>query len=75
VADRTSSLIISGTGDVIEPEDGLIAIGSGGPFALSAARALLAHTTLDARTVAEEALKIAGDVCIYTNRNITVEEL
>jgi ATP-dependent HslUV protease subunit HslV len=75
VADATNSLIISGTGDVIEPEDGLIAIGSGGPFALSAARALLAHTALDARTVAEEALKIAGDVCIYTNRNITVEEL
>jgi ATP-dependent HslUV protease subunit HslV len=75
VADATSSLIISGTGDVIEPEDGLIAIGSGGPFALSAARALLAHTNLDARSVAEEALKIAGDVCIYTNRNITVEEL
>jgi ATP-dependent HslUV protease, peptidase subunit HslV len=75
VADKTSSLIISGTGDVIEPEDGLIAIGSGGPFALSAARALLAHTQLDARAVAEEALKIAGDVCIYTNRNITVEEL
>jgi ATP-dependent HslUV protease subunit HslV len=75
VADKDHSLIISGTGDVIEPEDGLIAIGSGGPFALSAARALLAHTTLDARAVAEEALKIAGDVCIYTNRNITVEEL
>jgi ATP-dependent HslUV protease subunit HslV len=73
VADKDSSLIISGTGDVIEPEDGLIAIGSGGPFALSAARALLAHTTLDARTVAEEALKIAGDVCIFTNRTITVE--
>ena len=75
VADKDHSLIISGTGDVIEPEDGLIAIGSGGPFALSAARALLAHTPLDARSVAEEALKIAGDVCIYTNRNITVEEL
>ena len=75
VADKDHSLIISGTGDVIEPEDGLIAIGSGGPFALSAARALLAHTALDARQVAEEALKIAGDVCIYTNRNITVEEL
>ena len=75
VADKDHSLIISGTGDVIEPEDGLIAIGSGGPFALSAARALLAHTALDAREVAEEALKIAGDVCIYTNRNITVEEL
>jgi ATP-dependent HslUV protease subunit HslV len=75
VADKDHSLIISGTGDVIEPEDGLIAIGSGGPYALSAARALLAHTQLDARSVAEEALKIAGDVCIYTNRNITVEEL
>jgi ATP-dependent HslUV protease subunit HslV len=75
VADKTSSLLISGTGDVIEPDDGLIAIGSGGPFALSAARALLAHTGMDARTVAEEALKIAGDVCIYTNGNITVEEL
>jgi ATP-dependent HslUV protease subunit HslV len=75
VADKDPSLIISGTGDVIEPEDGLIAIGSGGPYALSAARALLAHTQLDARSVAEEALKIAGDVCIYTNRNITVEEL
>ncbi|HEX5756116.1 MAG TPA: ATP-dependent protease subunit HslV [Arenimonas sp.] len=75
VADATQSLIISGTGDVIEPEDGLIAIGSGGPYALSAARALLAHTELDARRVAEEALKIAGDVCIYTNQNITVEEL
>jgi ATP-dependent HslUV protease subunit HslV len=75
VADREHSFIISGTGDVIEPEDGLIAIGSGGPFALSAARALLIHTTMDARAVAEEALKIAGDVCIYTNRNITVEEL
>jgi ATP-dependent HslUV protease subunit HslV len=75
VADKDHSLIISGTGDVIEPEDGLIAIGSGGPFALSAARALLAHTTLDARAVAVEALKIAGEVCIYTNTNITVEEL
>jgi ATP-dependent HslUV protease, peptidase subunit HslV len=75
VADKETSLIVSGTGDVIEPEDGLVAIGSGGPFALSAARALLAHTTLDARAVAVEALKIAGDVCIYTNTNITVEEL
>jgi ATP-dependent HslUV protease subunit HslV len=75
VADKDVSLIISGTGDVIEPDDGVIAIGSGGPYALSAARALLAHTQLDARAVAEEALKIAADVCIYTNRNITVEEL
>src|SRR3546814_8968598 len=65
VADSETSLIISGNGDVIEPEDGLIAIGSGGPFALSAARALLAHSALDARGVAEEALKIAADICIY----------
>ena len=75
VADKETSLIVSGTGDVIEPEDGLVAIGSGGPYALSAARALLLHTQLDARQVTEEALKIAGDVCIYTNRNIVVEEL
>lgn len=75
VADRDTSLIVSGTGDVIEPEDGLVAIGSGGMYALSAARALLAHTELDARAIATEALKIAGDVCIYTNHNIVVEEL
>jgi len=75
VADRETSLIVSGTGDVIEPEDGLLAIGSGGPFALAAARALLAHTELDAKAVAVEALNIAGDICIYTNRNIVVEEL
>ena len=75
VADGETSLVISGTGDVIEPEDGLIAIGSGGMYALSAARALLAHTQLDAKTVATEALHIAGDICIYTNRNIVVETL
>ena len=75
VADKDTSLIVSGTGDVIEPEDGLVAIGSGGPFALSAARALLAHTELDAEAVATEALKIAGDICIYTNGNIVVEAL
>ena len=75
VADRETSLIISGTGDVIEPEDGLVAIGSGGPYALAAARALLGHTELDARTIAVEALNTAGDICIYTNRNIVVEEL
>lgn len=75
VADAETSLVISGTGDVIEPEDGLIAIGSGGMYALSAARALLAHTQLDAKTVATEALNIAGDICIYTNRNIVVETL
>ena len=75
VADADTSLIISGTGDVIEPEDGLIAIGSGGMYALSAARALLAHTELDAKAIATEALGIAGDICIYTNRNIVVETL
>ena len=75
VADAETSLVISGTGDVIEPEDGLIAIGSCGMYALSAARALLAHTELDAKSVATEALNIAGDICIYTNRNIVVEQL
>ena len=75
VADRETSLIISGTGDVIEPEDGIIAIGSGGSYALSAARALLAHTELDARSVASEAINIAGGICIYTNKNVVVEEL
>ncbi len=75
VADADTSLVISGTGDVIEPEDGLIAIGSGGMYALSAARALLAHTRLDAKAIATEALGIAGDICIYTNRNIVVEQL
>ncbi|MFC4729573.1 ATP-dependent protease subunit HslV [Coralloluteibacterium thermophilus] len=75
VADRDTSLVISGNGDIIEPDDGIIAIGSGGSFALAAARALLAHSDLDARRVAEEALKIAGDICIYTNGNVVVEEL
>ena len=75
MADAETSLIISGTGDVIEPEDGLIAIGSGGMYALSAARALIAHTELDAKSIATEALNIAGDICIYTNRNIVCETL
>ena len=75
VADADTSLIISGTGDVIEPEDGLIAIGSGGMYALSAARALLAHTELEAKAIATEALKIAGDICIYTNQNHVIETL
>ena len=75
VADADTSLVISGTGDVIEPEDGIIAIGSGGSYALSAARALLAHTALDARTIATASIGIAGDICIYTNRNVVVEEL
>ena len=75
VADRSTSLIISGNGDVLEPENGLIAIGSGGPYAQAAAKALLENTDLDARGVVEQALKIAGDICIYTNHNVTVEEL
>lgn len=75
VADKSSSLIISGNGDVIEPEDGILAIGSGGPYALASARALLAHSTLDARTVVEESLRIAGGIDIYTNLEITLEEL
>jgi ATP-dependent HslUV protease subunit HslV len=75
VADRERTFLVSGTGDVIEPDEGAIAIGSGGPFALAAARALLAHSTLPARAVAEAALGIAADICIYTNRNVTVEEL
>jgi ATP-dependent HslUV protease, peptidase subunit HslV len=75
VADASASLIISGNGDVIEPEQGLIAIGSGGPFAQSAARALLENTSLGAREIVERALAIAADVCVYTNHNTTVETL
>jgi len=75
VADKDASLLISGNGDVLEPENGLIAIGSGGPFAQAAAKALLEHSTLPARDIVEKALKIAGDICIYTNHNITIEEL
>jgi ATP-dependent HslUV protease subunit HslV len=75
VANTEASLIISGNGDVIEPEEGLIAIGSGGPFAQSAARALLRHTELDAENICREALTIAGEICIYTNQNFTVEKL
>jgi ATP-dependent HslUV protease subunit HslV len=75
VADKSNSLVISGTGDVIEPEDGILAIGSGGPYALSAARALLQHSSLDARNVVDESLRIAGGIDIYTNLEITVEEL
>jgi ATP-dependent HslUV protease subunit HslV len=75
VADKDASLLISGNGDVLEPEHGLIAIGSGGPYAQAAAKALLDHSTLPARDIVEKALKIAGDICIYTNHNITIEEL
>lgn len=75
VADRDQSFIISGTGDLIEPDDGLIGIGSGGPYALAAARALLAHSALDAGAVAREAMRIAAGICIYTNEHVTVEVL
>ena len=75
IADRTASLVITGTGDVLEPEHGVVAIGSGGSYALAAARALLARTELDATTIVREARSIAGDICIYTNQQITVETL
>lgn len=75
VANAEASLIITGNGDVIQPENDLIAIGSGGAFAQSAARALLENTELDARAIVEKSLNIAGDICIYTNHNLTVEEL
>ncbi len=75
VADEEKSFIISGNGDVIEPEDDLMAIGSGGPFAQAAALALLRNTDLDARKIVEKALNIAGDICVYTNQNIVIEEL
>jgi ATP-dependent HslUV protease subunit HslV len=75
VADDKNSFLLSGNGDVIAPDDGVIAIGSGGSYALSAARALVAHTELSARDIAREAMLIAGDICIYTNKNIIVEEL
>jgi ATP-dependent HslUV protease subunit HslV len=75
VADEESSFIISGNGDVIEPENDLMAIGSGGPYAQAAAQALLQNSNLDARTIVEKALNIAADICVFTNHNIVVEEL
>lgn len=75
VADETTSLIITGNGDVVEPEHDLIAIGSGGAFAQSAARALLENTDMEARDIVEKGLGIAADICIYSNRNLTIEEL
>jgi len=75
IADRESSLIVSGTGDVIEPEDGICAIGSGGNFALAAARVLIQHSTLDARQIAEESLRAAAAICVYTNDHLIIEEL
>jgi ATP-dependent HslUV protease subunit HslV len=75
VADRTASLIITGTGDVLEPEHGIVAIGSGGPYAQAAARALLAHTNLSPAEIVRQSLGIAGELCIYTNQNLVIETL
>lgn len=75
VADRQATFLLSGTGDLIEPDDGLVAIGSGGAYALAAAKALVRHGGLDARQIAEEAMRIAGEICIYTNTQVTIEEL
>ena len=75
VADADASFIVSGTGEVLEPDDGLIGIGSVGPFALAAARALVAHSDLDAKAIAAEAMRIAAGICVYTNDQVTVEEL
>jgi len=75
VMDAKSTFLLSGNGDLIEPDDGIIAIGSGGAYALAAAKALARHTTLDARTIAQQAMDIAGAICIYTNNVITIEEL
>src|SRR5882724_5455039 len=75
VADTKATLVLSGTGDVIEPDDGIVAIGSGGSFALAVARAMLKHSKLNAKDLAMEAMRIASEICIYTNANFTVEEL
>jgi ATP-dependent HslUV protease subunit HslV len=75
VLDKTTTFLLSGTGDLIEPDDGIVAIGSGGPYALAAAKALANNSDLDARAIAEKAMVIAGEICIYTNANIRVEEL
>jgi ATP-dependent HslUV protease subunit HslV len=75
VLDNEHALIISGTGDVIEPDDGIVAVGSGGSYALSAARILVKHTKLSARDIVQESLNAASDICIYTNKNFTIEEL
>lgn len=75
VADKDRSFLVSGNGDLLQPDDGLLSIGSGSNYALAAARALLAHTQLSAREVAEEAMKVAADICVFTNNNLTIEEL
>jgi ATP-dependent HslUV protease subunit HslV len=75
VLDKSATFLLSGTGDLIEPDDGIVGIGSGGPYALAAARALAGNTNLDARAIAEKAMAIASDICIYTNSHIVVEEI
>ena len=75
VADRKATFLLSGTGDLIEPDDGVVAVGSGGAYAMAAARALVRHSPLTARQIAEESMRIAADICIYTNPNLTIEEL
>jgi ATP-dependent HslUV protease subunit HslV len=75
VVDKQTMLLLSGTGDLIEPDDDVAAIGSGGPYALAAARALIRHSTLDARAIVEEAMGIAAGICIYTNTRLSIEEL
>ncbi len=75
VMDPKVTYLLSGTGDLIEPDDGIIAIGSGGPFAMAAAKALAKHTTMDARGIAEQSMRIAAEICIYTNENLTIEAL
>jgi ATP-dependent HslUV protease subunit HslV len=75
VADEKNTYLVSGNGDVIEPDDGIVAIGSGGPYALAAARALAKHTSMTAKEIVEEAMRLAGEICIYTNEQVTIEEL
>jgi ATP-dependent HslUV protease subunit HslV len=75
VSDTQSTFLLSGTGDLIEPDDGIVAVGSGGPYAMAAARALVRHSDLDAKNIAKEAMNIASEICIYTNPSLTIEEL
>ena len=75
VLDKNETFLLSGNGDLIEPDDGIVAIGSGGPYALAAARALAVHSDLDARSIAEKSMAIASEICLYTNANIAIEEL
>ena len=75
VADESSTFLLSGTGDLIEPDDGIVAIGSGGAYALAAAKSLTQHSDLDARAIAEQAMQVAAEICIYTNTSVTIEEL